>query len=305
MCVKDDSMAKESFVRPYSVVSVIALCFLVTSVATSAQSVTIPKVGDDLLLLAKSLNDKEQTSHITTVKNDWVGSEISISDTEFKSSTEDVGFRLLSCSGQPIGVSISGNKKSVLIDVEGKGKLDIELTNKIFVPCWVFDKAERDNVRGTLFQDALDNQFSMFESDEGTADGNSQFLKNYNKDLSLFSAEVDLPDRNLAYRLWFFNAYAADFPDVARYAMATCMIIYSKKYGSIHPMISQYLSEISLRLGDIDNAKFFNAAVLQAEPNFIPAKVLAARLIEDPSERQKELDKLKRQFSHHWLLKFY
>jgi len=261
----------------------------------------MPGIGDDLGALERSFAEAGYTTFETPLRNDWAGSEVSISSIGFNHSS-GVGFRLLVCGRRPVGIGFTGTKGSVILDTDGDGRLDRELTDQVFVPFWVFDGAR--GTKGDLLPRALEAQLSMFASDEGPDSGRSPFLRTYNDLLGRFRTETDLVDRDLAYRLWFYNVYSKDYPEVARVALVGAFELYRQRYGSVPVMLAQYLGEIALRLGDVDDARHYNRLVREARPDFVPAQVLEARLLEPP-ERDAALARIKAAHPGHWITKGY
>lgn len=277
------------------------MIWVAVAVLSGVGAQEMPRVGADLGGIERAFADVGYSTFETALRNDWVGSGVSISSMGFSHSS-GVGFRLLVCGGRPIGVGFTGTKGSVILDTDGDGSLDLELTNEVFVPFWVFDGAR--GTRGDLFPRALEAQLSMFASDEGPDSGRSPFLRTYNDILARFRAEVGLADRDLAYRLWFYNTYSREYPEVARAALVGAFELYRQRYGSVPVMLAQYLGEIALRLGDVDDARHYSRLVREARPDFVPAQVLEARLLEPP-ERETALARIKAAHPGHWITKGY
>lgn len=270
--------------------------------ALTAMPAGLPQVGDDLVVIARDFADQGFTPHSTGIRNEWVGSEVFISSIGFQNNPEGVGFRLLICRGQPIGLSFNGNKTSVLLDANGDGRLDLELNGRLFVPFWVFDREDEGSGRSALFMELLDDLWAMFASDQGVDAGRSPFLGKYQVVLARFQNDTSLADRSLAYRVWFYNTTSQEFPLVARDAL----VGYAARLdGEVHPMVPQFLSEVSLRLNDRESARQLNHLVTAARPDFVPGQVLAARLLDDQGEREAAFARLKEAFPRHWLVKLY
>lgn len=261
----------------------------------------VPGVGDDLGPLERAFAAVGYTTFETALGNGWKGGEVSISSVGFNHSS-GVGFRLLECGGRVVGIGFTGTRGAVILDTDGDGSLDLELTDRVFVPYWVFDGAT--GTRGNLFSRALEAQLAMFDRDEGLDEGRSPYLRTYNDLLDRFRAEVDLADRDLAYRLWFYHAYGSDHPEVARAALVGAFDRYRQRHGTVPVMLAQYLGEVALRLGDRDEARSCNRLVLEARPDFVPALVLEARLL-DPPEREAALARVRAAHPGHWATRGY
>lgn len=260
----------------------------------------LPEVGGDLRAIAREFEDQGYTAQATGLRTEWVGSEVFISSIGFQKDG-DIGFRLLVCRGQPVGLGFTGSKTSVILDTDGDGRLDLELTGRLFVPCWVFDRDDPGTGRSALLLEALDSQWAMLASDAGVDAGHSPFLARYHALVARFQREPNLVDRSLAYRVWFYSTTVQEFPQVARDALEGCVARFGGE-AATHPMVLQYLSEVALRLDDRGSARRLNRLVRNARPDFVPAQVLEARLL-DPPQRQEVLASLKAKYPHHWITK--
>jgi hypothetical protein len=191
-----------------------------------------------------------------------------------------------------------GTNSYYLFDLDGDNNLDTKTTFDV-LPYWVVladstNRSKKDNI--TRIMDEL---YQAYQDDEGPADR----LIGVNQMIAAFFPDNNIPNRDMAYLLYFYMKYNQALPEQSISALNMLTQAFQDRFNKIHPLILLYSLESHINMGDKKGARDILKELKKVDPEYIPGMVYDYQLEEDLMKAKTKYDELKKKYPNHWFVK--
>ncbi|MBN2060126.1 MAG: hypothetical protein JW882_06880 [Deltaproteobacteria bacterium] len=187
-----------------------------------------------------------------------------------------------------------------LIDTDGDGILDLKSEN-IFLPYWIISDNSKKKTNNDNISFIMDLTYESFQSDDGPM-VNPKINKSFDE-LLKFKDDVNLENRDLAYLLLFYQTYSQEMPSLCLKYIELLTKNYFVRFNKIHPILLLYKAETLMQLKNGEASIEVLNELRKIDPTFIPAKVYEYQFEPDPNKAKILLEKLKKDYPNHWIVK--
>lgn len=283
---------------------IIIVLFIVYSISFNVISENILSLGDnvnDFYLLHETEFKKTEVLQLV---NGWPDIIIFLtySNNEKSSFPPLIGAQALGLSGIPFGTKIKNDDEEYyLISMNNNYILNLK-ADDIIIPYWILfpTEAKRDN--NPAFIKMMNFYYETYNSNQGPI-GYNITLKKGVEILNKAASTTTMSNRDLFLAFNFYIYCNQEYKESSLECIKKIDNEVIKRFKKRHLLPILYTLESLINLGDFEEAKLYLNLLLTLDPNYIPALVYDYNLEDDKEIAKLKLEKLKKKYPNHWIVK--